>query len=57
MKIPIWLICRTRIGGTEMDQYRSVRLANVVVMTVFAGHLVDSVAGIFFRPRLFVSIK
>ena len=35
---------------------RSARLANVVVITVFAGYLVDSVAGILFRSRFFVSI-
>ena len=36
---------------------RSARLANVVVITFFAGYLVDGVAGILFRSRFFVSIK
>ena len=36
---------------------RSARLANVVVITVFTGYLVDGVAGILFGSRFFVSIQ
>ena len=37
--------------------HRSARLANVVVITVFTGYLVDGVAGILFVSRFFASIQ
>ena len=36
---------------------RSARLANVVIITVLAGYLIDGMAGILFRSRFFVSIN